>query len=188
MRIGVISRDIELATTTRFLTAGERRGHSMHPLRLLDCAVRVDTKGPALLLAGAPSPFLDAFIPRLGAYLPSLALAAARALIAAGATPLNDLEGMAVAFDKLRTAEALAYAGVPTPRSILAKDFDNLEFAIDAVGGAPVVIKPVTGAQGRGVMLAESRAAAVAILENLIVTGRDHLVQEIGRPSCRERV
>ncbi len=110
---------------------------------------------------------------------PSLALAAARALIAAGATPLNDLEGMAVAFDKLRTAEALAYAGVPTPRSILAKDFDNLEFAIDAVGGAPVVIKPVTGAQGRGVMLAESRAAAVAILENLIVTGRDHLVQEL---------
>jgi ribosomal protein S6--L-glutamate ligase len=179
VRIGIVSRDIELPTTDRILAAGTRRGHEMFPLRLLDLAVVVSERGPQLLLRGDPTPHLDAFVPRLGAYLPSLALASCRALVAAGAEPLNAIEGMECAFDKLRTAERLTAAGIPTPRTIFAKDLDHLEFAIDAVGGPPVVIKPVTGAQGRGVMLAESRAAAVAILENLIVTGRDHLVQEL---------
>lgn len=179
MRIGVISRDIELTTTDRFIAAGRDRGHDVVPIRLLDGAVRVGPEGPRVWLAGEPAPPLDAAIPRLGGYLPTLALALARALAASGTALLNDPDAMAVAFDKLRTAERLVAAGVPTPPAILAKDLDRLEFAIDAVGGAPVVIKPQTGGQGRGVMLAESRAAAVAILENLIVTGRDHLVQAL---------
>jgi ribosomal protein S6--L-glutamate ligase len=181
MRIGLISKDIELSTTSRFIAAGERRGHEMVPLRLLDGAVILGGAAaprPALLLDGVELPPLDALIPRLGAYLPSLALSLGRCLIAAGATPLNDLDGMAVAQDKLRTAERLVAAGLPTPRTIFAKDLDHLDRAVAAVGGAPVVIKPTSGAQGRGVMLAETTATAVAILESLIVTGRDHLVQE----------
>ena len=100
MRIGLISRDIELSTTSRFIAAGERRGHEMVPLRLLDGAVILGGAAaprPALLLDGVELPPLDALIPRLGAYLPSLALSLGRCLIAAGATPLNDLDGMAVA-------------------------------------------------------------------------------------------
>jgi ribosomal protein S6--L-glutamate ligase len=179
LRIGVLSRDVELPTTDRLIAAGARRGHEVFPLRLLDLAVLVGAEGPRLLLRGEPCPPLDAFVPRLGSYLPALALAAARALISAGVVPLSDPAAMACAHDKLRTAERLVAAGIPTPRTILAKDLDHLDFAIDAVGGAPVVIKPVTGAQGRGVMVAGTRAEAVAILENLIVAGRDHLVQEL---------
>lgn len=186
MRIGVLSRDRELVSTDRLLAAAARRGHEAVPLQLLDLAVRVGASGPELLLRGEPAPAIDAFVPRLGAYLPALALAAGRALIARGAVPLNDLDAMSVASDKLRTAERLVAAGIPTPRTILAKDLDRLDFAIDAVGGAPVVIKPLGGAQGRGVMVASTRAEAVAILENLILTGRDHLVQELVREAAGE--
>jgi len=186
VRIGVLSRDRELVSTDRLLAAATRRGHEAVPLQLLDLAVRVGAAGPELLLRGEPAPALDAFVPRLGAYLPALALAAGRALVAAGAIPLVDLDAMAVASDKLRTAERLVAAGIPTPRTILAKDLDRLDFAIDAVGGAPVVIKPLGGAQGRGVMVASTRAEAVAILENLILTGRDHLVQELVREASGE--
>ena len=179
MRIGVISRDVELVTTNRFLEAGAALGFTMVPLRLLDGSVLIDGDGPQLWVRGEPQTDpLDGFIPRLGAYLPSLALAISRALEHRGATPLNSSTAMECAFDKLRTAEVLAAAGLPTPRTMLAKDLDHLDFAIDAVGGAPVVLKPSNGAQGRGVLLAESRASAVAFLESLIVTGRDTLVQE----------
>ena len=180
MRIGVISRDVELVTTNRFLEAGAALGFSMIPLRLLDGSVIVEPDGPQLWLRGEPlSTPLDAFVPRLGAYLPSLALALSRALEHRGAVALNSSSAMELAFDKLRTAELLAAATVPTPRTMLAKDLDHLDFAIEAVGGAPVVLKPSNGAQGRGVLLAESRASAVAFLESLIVTGRDTLVQEL---------
>jgi len=186
VRIGVISRDVDLATTRRLLTAGERLGYQMVPLRVLDLTVRVGFPGSELLLGGERTPHLDAFIPRLGAYLPELVLAASRALIRSGAQSLNEPESLSIAFDKLRTAECLSAAGIPTPWSVFAKDLDHLDSAIDAVGGPPVVIKPLNGGQGRGVMLAETRATAVAILENLILTGRDHLVQELVTGSIGE--
>ncbi len=179
MRIGVLSREIELPTTERLLAAGSRRGHDMVHLRLLDLAVQVGGGRAELRVRGEPAPQLDAFVPRLSGYLPQLVLAASRALISGGAVPLDDPDAIACAFDKLRTAERLVAAGIPTPPTILAKDLDALEWVIDAVGGAPVVIKPLNGSQGRGVLLAETRAAAVAILENLIMTGRDHLVQAL---------
>jgi len=186
VRIGVISRDVDLATTRRLLAAGERLGHEMVPLPLLDLTVRVGPSGSELLQRQERTPHLDAFIPRMGAYLPELVLAASRALISSGAQPLNEPEGLSVAFDKLRTAERLSAAGIPTPLSVFAKDLDHLDSAIDAVGGPPVVIKPLNGGQGRGVMLAETRATAVAILENLILTGRDHLVQQLVTGSIGE--
>jgi RimK family alpha-L-glutamate ligase len=53
--------------------------------------------------------------------------------------------------DKYLTSFLLADAGLPTPRTIVCERFDDAMAALDALGG-DVVVKPLFGAEGRGIV------------------------------------
>jgi ribosomal protein S6--L-glutamate ligase len=67
--------------------------------------------------------------------------------------------------DKLRSLQILARAGVGLPKTVFTDYTNNTEQVINAVGGAPLVIKLLEGTQGLGVVLAESKNAGESILE-----------------------
>lgn len=96
--------------------------------------------------------------------------------------------GVELAGDKEATKQILEISGVPVPRGTVIHYFDQLERAIEQVGGFPVVLKPSDGNHGRGITL-DIRAwelaetayeAASAISRSVIVEhyypGRDHRV------------
>ena len=58
-----------------------------------------------------------------------------------------------LACDKEGTKNILADAGVPVPRGVVIRYLDDLQDAIDDVGGYPVVIKPLDGNHGRGITI-----------------------------------
>ena len=58
-----------------------------------------------------------------------------------------------LACDKESTKTILAEAGVPVPRGTVISYLDELEDAIEDVGGFPVVIKPLDGNHGRGISI-----------------------------------
>ncbi len=96
--------------------------------------------------------------------------------------------GVELACDKEATKRILAESGVPVPRGTVINFFDELEEAIDFVGGYPIVIKPLDGNHGRGITIdirswSEAEAAydaARQVSRSIIVekyyVGRDHRV------------
>ena len=61
---------------------------------------------------------------------------------------------------------------------VSGSDLDQLEAAVDRVGGVPVVIKPLHGAQGQGTILAESTAGAVSMMQSVLFQSREFLIQQ----------
>lgn len=96
--------------------------------------------------------------------------------------------GVELACDKEGTKRVLRDCGVPVPRGTVIYYLDELEQAIDDVGGYPIVIKPLDGNHGRGITInidnwqlaEEAYDAAKEVSKGVIVErfyrGRDHRV------------
>lgn len=110
--------------------------------------------------------------------------------IQATQTDRTGILGVELACDKEGTKQILQEFGIPVPKGTVIYYFDELQEAIDSVGGYPIVIKPLDGNHGRGITLdihtfAEAEAAydvaqEAAKTRGVIIeryyTGRDHRV------------
>jgi [lysine-biosynthesis-protein LysW]---L-2-aminoadipate ligase len=90
-----------------------------------------------------------------------------------GIPTVNTYQVASTCGDKLLTSSALAQAGVPIPRTILAYDHDSALAAIEEIG-YPVVMKPAIGSWGRLLSRINDRDAAEAILEHKTTLGSFH--------------
>src|SRR5581483_10035973 len=86
--------------------------------------------------------------------------------------------------DKLRSMQLLAKAGVGIPKTVIARETADFEGVLEQVGGAPVIIKVARGTHGNGVVLAETRKAALAVMQAFYVEGVNFLVQEFIQESA----
>jgi [lysine-biosynthesis-protein LysW]---L-2-aminoadipate ligase len=93
-----------------------------------------------------------------------------RAIQGLGVPVLNRAEVIDLCGDKLATSVALARAGVPTPRTLLAVDPESALIAIERVG-YPAVLKPTVGSWGRLLARINDRDAAEAIVEHKSTLG-----------------
>jgi ribosomal protein S6--L-glutamate ligase len=119
----------------------------------------------------------DAVIPRIGASISGFGTAVVRQFEQMGVFSLNSSFAISSARDKLRSTQILSRHGVGIPPTAFAHDRANVSQSIAAVGGAPVVIKLLEGAQGIGVILAETPKMAEAIIETLQSTRQDVVIQ-----------
>jgi [lysine-biosynthesis-protein LysW]--L-2-aminoadipate ligase len=90
-----------------------------------------------------------------------------------GVATVNTYEVANNCGDKILTTSALARAGVPIPRTIVAYDNDSALEAIEELG-YPVVMKPAVGSWGRLLSRINDRDAAEAILEHKVTLGSFH--------------
>jgi ribosomal protein S6--L-glutamate ligase len=67
---------------------------------------------------------------------------------------------------------------VGIPKTVFARETANLEEVVDLAGGAPVIIKVARGTHGNGVVLAETKKAAKAVMQAFYVEGVNFIVQE----------
>ena len=78
----------------------------------------------------------------------------------------------------LGMAGILSRHQIGIPRTAFVRDRTDVWPAIERVGGAPVIIKLLEGTQGVGVILADSRNVAAAIIETLQSTRQNVLLQK----------
>ena len=114
--------------------------------------------------------------------------------IQATLTENSGILGVELACDKEGTKTILSDAGVPVPQGTVIHYLDELQEAIDLVGGYPIVIKPLDGNHGRGItieikdwteaQLAYDLASEASKTRSVIVErfyrGSDHRVLVIG--------
>lgn len=90
---------------------------------------------------------------------------------------INPARVIEASVDKYLAAARLAAAGIPVPRTAVCESArDALEF-FGAFGG-PVVIKPLFGAEGRGIILVEEREMAYRAMRTLEQLGSVQVVQQ----------
>ena len=96
--------------------------------------------------------------------------------------------GVELACDKEGTKQILRDAGVPVPRGTVIRYRDELEAAIEDVGGYPIVVKPLDGNHGRGITIDikswddaqkaydHAKEVSQAVIVERFYVGRDHRV------------
>jgi ribosomal protein S6--L-glutamate ligase len=91
---------------------------------------------------------------------------------------VNESVAISRARDKLRSLQLLARRGIGLPVTGFASSPDDTHDLLSLVGGAPVVVKLLEGTQGKGVVLAETRAAADSVIDAFRGLAADFLVQK----------
>lgn len=179
MKIAILATNPELYSHKRLMAAGCEAGHEMTIINPLHCYMNVAASNPNVHYRGGESlPFYDAIIPRIGASITYYGTALLRHLEAMGMYTLNGSLAIARARDKFRALQLLARKGIPMPLTSFAQSPDDTEDLIRMVNGAPLVIKLMQGAQGRGVILADSHQSAVSIINAFKEMRANILVQE----------
>lgn len=159
LRIGVLYSRLRVEEKWIF-AALEQRGVDYE--RLDDRFVHFDLDNPGPWLQ------YDAILERSISY--ARGLYALRVLNAWGIPTVNTAAVAEVCGDKLATSAALARAGIPQPRTVVAFTAEAALEAIEQLG-YPVVLKPVVGSWGRLLSKINDRDAAEAILEHKEVLG-----------------
>lgn len=72
-------------------------------------------------------------------------------LEAAGVTVINSSRSLECAVDKFLTTSLLQQAGLPVPETFVCENSDDALAALERLGG-DVVVKPIFGAEGRGIV------------------------------------
>lgn len=106
----------------------------------------------------------DFILPRMGSSTSFYALSVIRQLEHCGVYSCNSASAIQNVKDKLLMHQILAYSKLPTPKTMLAKFPVDISVVKREIG-VPLIIKNVTGTQGRGVYLCESEEKFSDIME-----------------------
>ena len=177
LKIAILSCNAQAYSTRRLREASLARGHRVKVLHTLRFGLLVESGHPALFFRNRKLSRYDAVVPRIGASISAFGTAVVRQFEQMGVFSLNSSFAIGVARDKLRSTQILSRHEVGIPPTAFARDRANVAQSIQAVGGAPVVIKLLDGAQGIGLILAETPKMAEAIIETLHSTHRDVVIQ-----------
>ncbi len=177
MRIAILSRDRTLYSTRRLHEAAVARGHEALIVDYLRCYMNIATGKPQVIYKGEPLQ-VDAVIPRIGATYTFYGTAVVRQFEMMGVFPANESQAIARSRDKLRALQLMARDGIGLPITGFAHSTHDTEGLLKIAGGPPVVIKLIQGTQGKGVILAETRKAAEALIEAFSSLDAHFLVQE----------
>lgn len=178
MKLAILSRNSRLYSTRRLVEAARQRGHRVRVLDPLRCYMRISQQGFALHYKGALLADCDAVIPRIGASITRYGSAVLRQFELMGAATANPSDAILRARDKLRAHQLMAAHGIDLPATVFGDSPDDTDDLLSMLGPAPHIIKLNEGAQGAGVMLAESLAASKGMIEALRGLYAQFLVQE----------
>ncbi|MFL5318035.1 MAG: RimK family alpha-L-glutamate ligase [Myxococcaceae bacterium] len=174
----ILSRKRSLYSTSRMVEAGKKQGHRVIVFDTLRCNLVLGLHGPSMVYRGVQVRGLHSVIPRIGASITGYGLSVVNHLEMMGVPVVNGATAIARSRDKLRCLQLLSKAGLPIPRSVLARDRRDLVQLVDEIGGLPCIIKLIKGTQGVGVMIAHTMDEAKTMLDTFWNLDQEIVLQE----------
>jgi len=178
MKIGILSRGPKLYSTKRLREAALARGHKVRVFDTLKFGLYLQKGEPDVTYHGKPISHYDAIIPRIGTSITFFGTAVVRQFEQMGTFCLNTADSILASRDKLSSMQALSRHDVGIAETAFVRNQKDILQAIHEMGGAPVIIKLLSGTQGVGVILAETNKVAEAIIETLSSVQQNVLVQK----------
>ncbi|MFH1409445.1 MAG: RimK family alpha-L-glutamate ligase [Nanoarchaeota archaeon] len=180
MRVWILAKreSFENYASRRFLEEAMKQDVTLELVAPEDVDIIATKEGKkSILLRSEVMPLPDCLIPRMGSGTTYFALAIIRHLEKLGVLVLNTALAIDLAKDKLATVQMLAASNIPIPKTMLAKFPLNLEL-VEKEFSYPIVLKTVSGSQGKGVFLCEKRSKLKDIMD-LMETSMDAKVNVI---------
>jgi ribosomal protein S6--L-glutamate ligase len=182
MKIGILSRNSKLYSTRRLVEAAKARDHEVRVVDVLKCFMNITANDPNVFYQSKEDNVeelkFDAVIPRIGASVTTYGCAVLRQFEVAQVYSINESIAITRSRDKLRAHQLLARKGIGQPVTSYANSAKATNSLIESVGGAPLIVKLTQSTQGNGVLLAETKKAAEALINAFRGIGTDFLVQE----------
>ena len=125
----------------------------------------MEKRNPSLYYYGNKLEGIDAVIPRIGASVTFYGAAVVRQFEMMKVFTAVESQALTRSRDKLRSLQILSRAGLGLPKTVFSNYSTDTNTIINAVGGAPVIIKLLEGTQGLGVVLAESKKVAASVID-----------------------
>jgi ribosomal protein S6--L-glutamate ligase len=178
MKIAILSKGSLNYTTKRLREVAEARGHEVQVINYAKCYMTMERSKPVIYYKGEVLTRFDAIIPRIAQSYTKYGTAVVRQFEMQGSFTTASSIAINRSRDKLRSYQILARQDVGIPKTVFAQETANLEEVVELAGGAPVIIKVARGTHGNGVVLAETRKAAKAVMQAFYVEGVNFMVQE----------
>jgi RimK family alpha-L-glutamate ligase len=169
------------------------RGHEVLAIPATRLQSEIDARGQVRVLGpdGAVLDALDLLIvrglPRGSLEQVIFRMDALHVLAERGVRCINSPRAIERTVDKSWTGAVLAMAGVPTPPTIVCERYDGAMQAFEQLGG-DVVIKPLFGAMGNGIVRVEDRDVAHRVFRALELERTVYYVQRTVAPAGRRNL
>lgn len=184
MNIAILSKGPGNYSTKRLKEEALLRGHEVRVINYAQCYITVERSHPVVRYKGEELHEFDAIIPRIAQSYTKYGTAIVRQFEMQGLYTTASSIAITRSRDKLRSYQLLARAGVDIPKTVFARETVSFEDVIEQVGGTPLIIKVVRGTHGNGVVLAETKKAAQAVMQAFYVEGVNFVVQEFIKESA----
>jgi len=184
MKIAILSKGSLNYTTMRLKEVALARGHDVEVINYAKCYMTMEKGNPVIYYGGQTLPRFDVIIPRIAQSYTKYGTAVVRQFEMQGSFTTASSMAINRSRDKLRSYQILARQDVGIPKTVFARETANLEEVVELAGGAPVIIKVARGTHGNGVVLAETRKAAKAVMQAFYVEGVNFIVQEFVEESA----
>jgi ribosomal protein S6--L-glutamate ligase len=178
MKIAILSKGPGNYSTKRLKEEALKRGHEVRVINYAKCYVTLESNKPVVRYEGDSLHDIDVIIPRIASNLTSYGASIVRQFEMQNVFTTTTSISIVRSRDKLRSTQLLAKAGMGIPKTVFGRETADLDDVLDQVGGAPVIIKVARGTHGNGVVLAETRKAAKAVMQAFYVEGVSFIVQE----------
>lgn len=158
-RVVIFTEDADWHTRT-LKAALEREGLGVSVLSLNDCGFAIGETAHGLVLPGFGDKLPAAAFVRLIAKGSTEQITARLGLLHAlrelGVLVMNDARAVERCVDKSMTSFLIGRAGLPTPRTFVGEDRTAMQALVDEAPG-DLVLKPLFGAQGKGIRRVPAR-------------------------------
>ena len=178
MNIAILSKGSSNYSTKRLKEEAESRGHEVRVINYSKCYISAERGNPTVHYDGKEIKNIDVIIPRISASLTKYGSSIVRQFEMQNIPTTSTSIATVRASDKMRSLQLMAKAGVNIPKTVFAREAADLDDVLEQVGGAPVIIKVARGTHGNGVVLAETKKAAKAVMQAFYVEGVTFIVQE----------
>jgi ribosomal protein S6--L-glutamate ligase len=189
MNIGIITvRGSDYHPNRRLMEAATDRGHKIilvHPYRIWPSLVKNE---PSFAGQQPGIELLDVVLPRQGATVGNSCLALIRHFSLMGIPVVNDLDSIRLTKNQFHTLQTMAAARIPVPDTLFVNSPEGLQEAIVRLKGYPVVVKQVSGRQGKGVILVETKHNLESVTYEYLDRRKGLLVQRFIPPEKRQDI
>jgi ribosomal protein S6--L-glutamate ligase len=188
INIGIISvRGEAYHPTHRLIEAAAQRQARVtviHPYHRLPAVV----DGRALLGNNGNGGPLAVVLPRQGAEIKTACLPLIAHFEQSGIPVINGLQAILTVRHKYLALQALAAAGLPVPDTVYLAQAAYFKTALERLAPGPVVVKPISGRQGTGIVCLQPGQALPAQALAELDQGRGLLLQTFIAPELRQDV
>lgn len=184
MNIAILSKGSKNYSTKRLKEVALAKGHEVRIINYAKCYVTVEKNNPVVHYEGDTLTGIDVIIPRIAQSYTKYGSAIVRQFEMQGVYTTASSIAINRSRDKFRSYQLLAKAGVGVPKTVFARETADLDDVVEKAGGTPLIIKVARGTHGNGVVLAETKKAAQAVMQAFYVEGVSFLVQEFVKESA----